>query len=406
MSFDYFCAMKRFLHILFLLAAFVSSAHSFDFSKDTRISLLTSDGSDRAIFTRWGHTAIRVNSPSNNVDVVFNYGVFAFDNGFVFKFVRGWTDYCLGAWYFEYSLDETIQKNSNYYEQVLNLTPSETEHLANALLNNYRPENRFYRYNFFYDNCSTRPRRMIENNVDGTVSYPASNNDSIHTYRDYIHQLLSTARWYEFGINMCLGSPTDVPLTDEQRLFLPMELKTVMDSAVIVGADGEKRRLVSETQVLLRHQNEDSKTGFFDVLTPNVLFWLMFLAFIPHVLFYYIKERDDRWAYVAYNSVLGLFGLLLFFLTFISVHPCVCPNYSLLWCSPLHMILASLVYVKSAQKTEYALFAVNIFLNILALGVYVTSLQFFDSAFAPIQLSSILLSAFWIIRRKKQFQGK
>lgn len=392
--------MKKRIHLIIaLLALCLSSAKAL--MPSAEISVLTSNESDKAIFTRWGHTGIRVHSEEEGIDKVYNYGVFSFGDNFVYKFVKGETDYRLGRNSFVLTYEETAEKNSDLYEQVLNLTEYEKESLWMALNENYRPENRIYRYKFFSDNCATRPRVKIEECVNGTIVYPKTTNDSLKTYRDYVHHLLKTARWYEFGINMCLGTPTDKEVTEMGRLFLPMELKTVLDKAMIVGETGAKP-LVKETRHLLTREETESREGILDKLTPDLLFWLMLIAAIAHIIYYHKTKKEDRWAYATFNTILGIFGLIIFYVSVLSVHEYVSPNCNLLWCSPLHLMMAVLVCMKKADTVTNKLMTANIILNIAGLSIYAIKCQILDPAFMPIMLTEIALSAAWLSKKKKK----
>ena len=145
-----------------------------DVADDLRISLVTCYPGDK-IYELFGHTAIRVQrSGSDALDVAFNYGMFSFATGnFVYKFTAGQTDYMLGVYDFDDFMVDYVMRGSKVVEQELNLSPEAENRLFAALIQNARPENRVYRYNFLFDNCSTRPRDMIEQTVGeyGAVQY-------------------------------------------------------------------------------------------------------------------------------------------------------------------------------------------------------------------------------------------
>ena len=133
------------------------------------------------------------------------------------------------------------------YEQVLNLTEAEKDALFDALLENARPENMYYRYNFFFDNCATRPLWQIEKAIDGKILYPVFNNT--YTFRDLIYAKLTDSPWFAFGIDICLGSETDRIVTDRELLFLPEELMRSYAETSIESGDSI-RPLVSQVNIL------------------------------------------------------------------------------------------------------------------------------------------------------------
>ena len=136
-----------------------------------RLSLLTCAPGDE-IYSYFGHTAIRYEEPSKGIDWVFNYGIFNFGApNFIFRFALGQTDYILGGMSYDRFAAEYILDGRSVWQQTLNLTPEEKQKLLTLLIENSRPENRIYRYNFFYDNCATRPRDKIEESIQGKVIY-------------------------------------------------------------------------------------------------------------------------------------------------------------------------------------------------------------------------------------------
>ena len=121
-----------------------------------RISLLTC-ASGEEIYSLFGHTAIRYENYTRGIDAVFNYGIFNFNApNFILRFALGETDYQLGVTDYERFAAEYYYLERDVWQQELNLTVQEKGKLVMLLEENYRPENRIYRYNFFYDNCATR----------------------------------------------------------------------------------------------------------------------------------------------------------------------------------------------------------------------------------------------------------
>ena len=165
--------MKYKLKYLLLALLLCGFANAYSSKPDSiRLSLLTcAPGSE--IYAHFGHTAIRYENYTRKIDLVFNYGMFNFrEPHFVWRFVKGETDYQLGITPYIYFRAEYAMRGSSVYQQVLNLTQAEKERLVALLEENYRPENRIYRYNYFYDNCTTRARDKIEEAIRGKVVYP------------------------------------------------------------------------------------------------------------------------------------------------------------------------------------------------------------------------------------------
>ena len=204
-----------------------------------RFSLLTcAPGSE--IYALFGHTALRYQNFSDQTDLVFNYGMFSFNTPhFVFRFVKGETDYQLGITPYPYFESEYALRGSSVYEQELNLTPAEKWKLLSLLEENYRPENREYRYNYFYDNCTTRARDQIERSIDGTVVYPEGKEGK--TFRSIVHEFTAGSSWDELGIDLCLGAEADKPIDSRLQMFAPFYMRDFAAQAYILQPDGSRR---------------------------------------------------------------------------------------------------------------------------------------------------------------------
>src|ERR1035437_506830 len=159
--------MKKYLLIVCILLTYIKlDAQQVIIGDSAVISLITcSPGQE--VYSKFGHTAIRVKDPSNAIDIVFNFGIFSFETeNFYYKFIKGETHYQLGVYETGFFLPEYVDRNSMVWEQILNLTTTEKRNLINNLLTNYEPQNRVYRYNFVFECCSTRPRDKILSSIN------------------------------------------------------------------------------------------------------------------------------------------------------------------------------------------------------------------------------------------------
>ena len=225
------------------------------------VGLLTcSPGTE--VYALYGHTAIRVRSCApGGEDWVFNYGLFSFNRPhFIWRFALGECDYQVGAVPYRYFAEEYAGRGSSVYQQTLNLTAEEKERLWALLLDNLRPENREYRYNFFYDNCTTRARDRIEDAVDGEIVYPAQ--DTACTFRGIVHQYTADYPWAELGDDICLGAAADRPISAREEMFAPFRMLRYADGAVIRGADGRERPLVLSTHEVVKGSGVEAAAEF------------------------------------------------------------------------------------------------------------------------------------------------
>lgn len=301
------------------------------------MSLLTCTPGEE-LYARYGHTAIRVNDPANDLDVVFNYGIFDFNTDhFYWKFVKGETWYELGAapyWWFMREYNETHRP---VYEQVLNFTPEQNEALWQALVENYKPENRKYLYNFVFDNCATRPYYMIDrifcgDNAEG--SWSAYEGAEGQTYRRFIQHYTPKGSWADFGINLLFGPKADQKMHGEERLFLPEELMFYISQARTADAVLVKREQIApfEIQTVPWY-----KTWYFGLA----------LYFIGLCLISWYDRRRGRLSWgieIAVGIPFGLILLIVTFLTFFSCHPLVGFGWRLL-IIPFTHLCARLIYI-------------------------------------------------------------
>ena len=254
--------MKQFIHHLRVLCAvlcWVVAAQSAvasggprsEYYDSVEVSLLTCAPHEE-IYSLYGHSALRFRDLHNGQDVVLNWGTFDFKAPhFVMRFVFGLTDYELGLSNYSDFCRYYRHWGSMVTEQVLNLTADEKVALQQLVGNNLLEENRVYRYNFFYDNCSTRPRDVVERSVEGKIMYD-QRPDYTPTFRDMLREKTSHHPWATFGNDMLLGLLADRPTTLRQQEFLPDHLLYDFDHAQVLAPDGTSRPLVRERRLAVK----------------------------------------------------------------------------------------------------------------------------------------------------------
>ena len=113
-------------------------------SDQAQIHLLTCTQGDQ-VWSKYGHTAVRVIDPANHLDIVFNYGLFSLmDDDFYIKFVKGETYYQLGIEPYSYFMAFYSSIGRQTYWQELNLSLEQKQRIYDALITNYHPDNRYY----------------------------------------------------------------------------------------------------------------------------------------------------------------------------------------------------------------------------------------------------------------------
>ena len=350
----YSYGMKKLLFILFLFCSLVTTgATNSSIPKDSlRISLLTCSPG-KQIYTLFGHTALRVTIPHTNYDTVYNYGVFDFNTpNFLGKFIVGDTHYQLGKVPFDYFIYEYDASNRTVWEQELNLTQQEKVKLKTLLEDNYKPQNRFYKYNYFYDNCSTRPLLKITEATSRKITLPedASSDpkqlNQHYSYRSLVHKYTHNHPWSQFGMDLLLGSEADEPISVIQKVFIPIELMLVAQSATI-GSNS----LTKDNLILIDNQSMEFEAKSL-LLTPLFVFGLFFLSLIV-LSIYQLRKNKTCWGVdLTLFFICGIIGCILAFMVLFSEQPTVSTNYLLLVFHPLHLIFAPILAYKEKKRAK------------------------------------------------------
>lgn len=364
-----------------------------------RLSLLTCAPGEE-IYSLFGHTAIRYENPSQGIDAVFNYGLFSFNTpNFIFRFSLGETDYQLGATDYSRFAAEYEYYGRNVWQQTLNLTEDEKEELIRLLEENYRPENRVYRYNFFYDNCATRPRDKIEESISGKVVYPVKPQDGSHSFRDIVHQYCKGHPWSRFGIDLCIGSEADQPITQRQMMFAPFYLMDAFAGAQIVN-DSIQRPLITNNVLIVDATPEPEENSW--IPTPLQCFLLLFMLTAAATI-YGIRRRTGLWGLDLFLfGTAGIVGCILAFLTIFSEHPTVSSNFLLMVFHPGQLIfLPYIIYCDRKRKKCWYL-TLNLIVLTLFIVLFPVIPQRFDFAVVPLALCLLIRSASNLIVTSKK----
>ncbi len=352
---------------------------------DYRVSLLTCDpGAD--IYELEGHTALRITG--NGQDVVVNYGLFDFGApNFVYRFVKGETDYMVGASPYEYFVSHYRRNGRAVREQEIDLTPEQTERLIALLQENLLPENRVYRYNYVKDNCATRPLAMLEKAIGDTLSLTAPAYTDGWTFRKAMRHYHRNYPWYQFGIDLALGSGIDYELTDREKAFAPVMLMEMLEGGGSVGTP----------MVVSPGKEGGAELGPTPALLSPLAVSLAVLLLVVLVAVYDIRRHKvTRWVDTVYFSVAGLAGCLLTFLIFVSTHEATSPNWLYLWLNPLCLIIPVCIYIKSLGKLVMTYEFVNFALILLLIVMWPWLRQSANIAFWPLMAADVTLTLRYI----------
>ena len=384
--------------LIYLL--FPYKGKSFELSPQAEISVLTCSPGNEA-YSVYGHSAIRIKDEFYNYDAVFNYGLFDFNTpNFVYRFAKGETDYLLGAYNFDRFYDEYVQEKRSIYEQVLNISPLEKQKIYDFLVWNAQPENRVYRYNFFFDNCATRIRDVVVQQVEGEVVFPEEP-ENPKTFRQLIKEYHSKLPWLNFGIDLAVSSPADRVATVSEEMFLPDYLMKYFAEATII-TDESPKSLVMKTQVIYQAPNEKYKS--MKAIAPVVIFSLLFLVVLIISIKQFRKNKIIHWLDYLVYGITGFMGLVMLWFVIFSEHPAMKPNYNLLWAIPLNLIFTMACRIKNwSSKIKYYHIILSAWLLILVFLSGAVVPQKFHPAFyllILIVLSRSVLNSIFILQKK------
>ena len=349
-------------------------------SDSVRVSLLTcAPGTE--IYSLFGHTALRYENPAKGEDWVFNYGMFSFNTpNFVMRFVKGETDYQLGVIPYRYFEGEYAMRGSSVYQQELNLTPEEKEKVFRLLEENYRPANRTYRYNYFYDNCTTRARDKVEQGIDGKVVYPKAMKE--RSFREIVREYTDGHEWSAFGIDLCLGSEADEPIDERKQMFAPFYMLEFARGAMIHRADTIVPFVKAEKKLLDFSSKDEElfkKAEELSWPSPWTCAWVWWMLTLV-VMAFGIRNKKVYWFWdVLLFGVQGIGGCIIAFLFFFSVHPTVGSNWLLMMLNPLPLLYLP-VMVYKAIKGKKDVFHV---INVLVLTLFIILMPFVQQKFNP-----------------------
>lgn len=360
--------MKQLLLFLFLTIPLISIAQpQVNLTEASQVTLVTC-GPGAELYEAFGHTAIRIHDPNLSFDVVFNYGTFDFNQpNFYYNFVTGRSMYMLATNRYSNFVRAYKHYNRSVREQYLDLTLEQRQKLVDKLMWNALTENREYLYDYFFDNCSTRPRDVLIQALDGAIEFDTTflpkERLSIRELTDlYIYD---EQPWGDLGIDLCLGTRIDQPATAMQYMYLPEKLEEAFDHAYIVK-EGERIPLVERKETTFEAAKVVQEKSFF---VPKIFFMVFLLASAVGVTLLRVAGRSTRifdglvfmvWSFIGFNGI---------FLWFFTNHYAADYNWNILWALPTNVVFGYAIMKKNRpQWTRYYALALVVLYAVLLMG--------------------------------------
>lgn len=376
--------MKK-LTIIFLLLLSVAASAQDSLSQQAEISVLTLGPFQGELYSAFGHSAIRVYDPQQGIDDAYNWGVFDFDQpNFYLNFARGYLYYKLGVYPYDRFRDYYIYYNRYVHEQKLNLTQQQKQKLYSYLRWNRQPENQNYRYDYFYNNCATKVRDVLVTVFGDSVQFDGSYIQTNYSIRDLTDIYLAQQPWGDLGIDICLGLPMDKKASPYEYMFLPDYVESGFNHATLNGLP-----LVRENVSVYESQKEEQAMS---LLHPVVVFSVFAVLVFGLSIWDYKRKKPSRWFDALLFGVLGVVGLLLFFLWFFTDHQAAAVNFNLVWALPTHVVLVVAVFRKPQWLRSY--FAVTGIVLVVSLLAWPLLPQQLNVFLIPVILA--VLSRCWL----------
>lgn len=406
----------RLIVVTFLLFCHIV-ANAFTVTPSTSISLITC-GSGFDVYSLYGHTALRVRDSASGIDVAVNYGIFSMaGDDFVYKFVKGETDYMVAASPFDIFLDDYKYEERSVYENVLNLSDSSKQAIVDFIDWNVKAENRVYRYKYFSDNCATRVRDLLEKNAvirwktDGNNRKPLTRDveysgvvsdywlhpDS-YSFRRLISVYQGKMPWLDFGIHLPMASPADKQIGFREAMFAPDFLMDAVLNAE-VQVDGKPVALSQPTVTLVCFPGATPQASITD--NPHLVVSAFCLALLLVSLFGFLRRQLFRGIDVFLLFITGIIGLLLFYMSFFSVHEYLFPNYNLVWALPLHAVAAVAVVVSKKFFYGYCSFVLVFYALFFASVAFIPQSISLSYLALPALISLRFLAHLYLVRNGK-----
>jgi len=370
---------NKILFYLLLIVSYFSFSQSIYYSNNTLVSVLTCAPGDE-LYSKFGHSAFRVQDFDKQYDVVYNFGVFDQQQPFFYlNFAKGKMSYKLDKSNYKYFYRLYEYENREVKKQTLNLTSQQRKKIISFLENNAKPENATYQYDFFYNNCATKIRSVLETVFPNEIIF---NNDHIttsYTMRDLINNNVPCNSWANVGINIALGSVIDYKATSDEYQFLPEYIFKGLNNATI-----NSTALITETATILETDEKRIIKKSFSLLSPYAVLSLigLLVIFITYSDFKKnVRTKALDFTLLFITGFTGVFSLLLWFAT---NHTTTAANLNILWAFAPNLFMAFLIFKDHKTNFKAIYFKLLTALMLLLGVIWLFKIEAFAYGMIPI----------------------
>lgn len=372
---------KKYFFLLLFFIIISAKAQFVPLSESSEISILTI-GPGAELYDKFGHSAFRIQDPETGQDVVFNYGVYDFETpNFYTKFAQGKLLYQLGVSYYQPFYESYVAQNRWIKQQTLNLSLSEKQAVSDFLWNNAKPENKKYKYDFFFDNCATKIRDVLWEVLGNKLEFKENHIKEEFTFRQLIQQNLNANTWGSMGIDIALGAVIDRKAKPIEYQFLPEFVYKGAENAVITR-NGTSESLVKNETVLFENTPTTQKSNFF--LSPLFVLGMLGLLIVFITYRDYSRKKRSQFLDLFLFFFTGLIGIFLLLLWFATDHTATANNYNLLWAFPISIFLIVAIATKNVSPKMKRYVLLLLLLLVLMTIHWLTGVQVFAIGLLPL----------------------
>ena len=389
--------MKKTLLFLFLLLSFeIVISQNSNLSNQAEISVLTI-GPGASLNDAFGHSAFRIKDPKLGIDITYGYGEYDFDApNFYLKFAQGKLNYLISKADFYKFHQAYVYYNRTIKEQVLNLSISEKQKLYNYLINNYKPENRRYLYDFFFDNCATKIKDVTNIAVNNSIVFNNPKSYKEASFRTLIQNNLNKNSWGSLGIDIALGSVIDKKATPKDHMFLPENIYNFFEVATI---NNGKQPLVKRSHILYQQKEITQSNSF--LTSPLFIFGIIGLFILFTTYKDFKNYRQSKWLDIILFTITGLTGILILLLWFATDHKGTHQNYNLLWACALNILVIGQLFKKNVSTWFVKYLKFLIILLCLLTMHWIIEVQVFAIGLIPFLIALLIRYIYLVFYYKK-----
>ena len=376
--------LKKILLVLFVLS-FTQFYAQLQLSKKATLSVVTC-GSGEELYSTFGHSAFRVHDALNGIDRIYNYGTFDFNApNFYLNFAKGKLTYQLSVESFDRFIRIYNYEKRWVKTQVLNLKTQEVQEVFNYLENNAKPENKNYKYDFFYNNCATKIEEVIKIVLKEKVQFTNEHITTQKSHRDLIEDYTNQTLWGKFGIDLALGSVIDKEAKKNDYKFLPDYIYQSFANATIIHNNEEQPLVLKEFSIL--KFNNQKNSNFITTPFGIILMLSLFIAFVTFKN--HQSQKRSKWLDFSIYFTTGLIGIVILLLWFATDHTATYNNYNILWAFAPNLFVSFYMlktklpdWLKQYNKLLLLLILIMMVFWVLKIQIFSNALILFLSALA------------------------